>query len=319
MNTYLALSFLVLLFLLLVGGTTYRYILFVRKELEADKRVLREIVEHAPIGIITLSGDLVVAEVNPAFAYNIGRRPETMLDKKVTEIIPELPKTAFLEAVEKGAAHQVEQLLVSLPNSNDLENERYWDITVWPIRDTGIIKGIILLTVDVTEKVNLSNQREVFAQTLTHDMKTPLIAADRIYEAILDSRVGSMDPTLHGLIEKLKKNNQDVLKMVKDVLEVSRYKQHNLVLNMESTDLKPAIKEAVSKLGSAAEHRRIVLSVEMPEQDLSVWADPVAVYHLIANLLENAIKFSPTEGIVKIHGEEKRERFWCTLKIQGRA
>jgi len=314
--TNLALSFLLMLFLLLLGGTTYRYILFVRKELEADKRVLRAIVEHAPIGILTLSSDLIINEVNPAFCFNTARQPESILNKKVTEVIPELPKTAFLEATEKGTAHQVEQLLVNL-GRGDPESERYWDITVWPIRETGIIKRMILLTVDVTEKVNLSNQREVFAQTLTHDMKTPLIAADRIYEAILDSRVGNMDPTLHGLIEKLRKNNLDILKMVKDVLEVSRYKQHSLVLNMESMDVKPAIDEAVAKLASTAEHRAVEISIDTADSLPPIWADQIAIYHLVANLLENAIKFSPSEGVVRIRTEAKDSRVFLHVEDSG--
>lgn len=301
-NTYSVVGLLVVMFFVVLGSALYHYMTVIRKGMEAEQRVSRDIVYYAPIGIVKVGNDLTINEANPVFCRYVGLSSDGVTGKKITDLVPELPKSSLSAAVQQGTTVQLENLFVRIAGKDEpAEHERYWDLTVWPIQENSSIHGMIVLVVDVTEKTNLSNQREVFAQTLTHDMKTPLIAADRIFDAILEQRVGTLGEEQADLLQKLKKNNQTVLKMVKDVLEISRYKQNSLPLNLEQVNLKEVVEHSIAELNSiGGSTKKVTFKTQIPKSLQPVWGDRTAIAHLVTNLLENAIKFSPNNAEVRV-------------------
>lgn len=165
--------------------------------------------------------------------------------------------------------------------------------------------GAVVVFRDIGELVKLRQQRDSFFAILTHDLKTPLLAADRVLGPLLQGASGPFNEEQAHVLELLKKSNAELLQMVQIVLALYRYSDSK-TLQKEPVDVKAVARFAISQTSGLAEAKNItVTETDTLRGTLAVYADSTAVQHLIANLLENAIKFTPAGGKVHLSlGEE---------------
>ena len=161
--------------------------------------------------------------------------------------------------------------------------------------------GVVIVFRDISELMKLRQQRDSFFAILTHDLKTPLLAADRVLGPLLKGASGPFNTEQSHVLELLKKSNSELLQMVQSVLALYRYSD-NKALQVEEVDVQSAAKYAVAQTSGFAESRKITVNQICEGQGLlPVHADSTAIQHLIANLIENAIKYTPTGGTVDVN------------------
>ena len=162
------------------------------------------------------------------------------------------------------------------------------------------LAGAVIVFRDIGELIKLRQQRDSFFAILTHDLKTPLLAADRVLGPLLQGASGPFNQEQSHVLELLKKSNAELLQMVQIVLALYRFSDTRTLQN-EAVDLKSAARYAIAQTSGLAELRKITITETCsPPPSASVYADSTAIQHLIANLVENAVKFSPIGGKVDL-------------------
>jgi PAS domain S-box-containing protein len=162
------------------------------------------------------------------------------------------------------------------------------------------LAGAVVVFRDIGELVKLRQQRDSFFAILTHDLKTPLLAADRVLGPLLQGASGPFNEEQSHVLELLRKSNSELLQMVQIVLALYRYSDSK-TLHSEPVDIKSAARFAVVQTSGLAQSRNVkVIETSSLTDSSAVYADSTAVQHLIANLLENAIKFTPSGGHVDL-------------------
>jgi K+-sensing histidine kinase KdpD len=158
---------------------------------------------------------------------------------------------------------------------------------------------LILLIEDMTDMTNLSKQKEVLQQTIAHDLKSPLIASNYLIQAILkkhpDAKNGDSE-----LLLRLQDSNEDALKMVKNMLEITKYRQGAHILTKKDVVINEVVQRIVSSFDFRCQLSEVSLSINQPDEQIVINTDESALKHLIGNLLENAIKFSSRQNAVTI-------------------
>lgn len=165
------------------------------------------------------------------------------------------------------------------------------------------VRSQLRLKHTVDERERLYRQQEDFVSRLTHDLRTPLVAADRMLTLFLQGTFGATTPEMQEAITAMIRSNQNLLQMVNTILEVYRHDAGSKTLNFSPCDLRELIAEVVNELAPLAEEQGLSLSIEPEQQDtrepIQVMGDRIELRRVFTNLIGNAIKFTD-QGSVRV-------------------
>lgn len=309
---FISLGGFILLFVVPLALIVQRYIGATQKAFMVEQQVSREIVQHAPIGIIQMEADFKIKDVNPVFrSYLVDT--ENLDGMSLWELLPELPREELTNTVASGKPAILKDVAISqIGSRTDLE--RYWDIAAWPMMEAEKVRSLILLIEDMSDKTILSRQKEVLQQTIAHDLKSPLIASNYLIQAMMKKHAKNGD---QELLLRLQDSNEDALKMVKNMLEVSKYRQGVHVMSQNQLVLNELVSCIVSSFDFRCQLSEVSIVLKQPDERILIKSDESALKHLIGNLLENAIKFSPRQTAVTITVRKSDEKVSIDVHNSG--
>lgn len=164
------------------------------------------------------------------------------------------------------------------------------------------------------QKEELAKQREDFVSRMTHDLRTPLIAANRMLQLFQEEAYGDITPEMDKAIAVIIRSNHNLLEMVNNLLEVYCHEAGYKELNFTTVNLQEIIAEVVQELSPLAEHKQLALTVHIDEKANSiVMGDRLELRRVLINLMSNAIKFTD-EGYIRINLAEHDS--WTTISVQ---
>jgi len=152
------------------------------------------------------------------------------------------------------------------------------------------------------------DQRENFVSCLTHDLRTPLVAANRMLDLITKQAFGDVTSEQKEAISNIVSSNDNMLEMLNTLLETHHYELGQKTLNFASVDLQQMVKDVAAELSPLAREKKIELSVSGIEPAIpKVQGDRLELRRVITNLVGNAIKFTD-RGKVEICLEQTNSR-----------
>jgi len=312
-NVFIALAvFLAVLFGLLLF-IIRRHIRLVQASAESAKRISREIAENAPVGIILLDQQLKIVNANPMISDFLQIEGTELPGNSIAELLPELNDVGLKQADHNEAPKKRTALSIKRPSTRE---EHLFDTTSWAVMEGSELKGFILLLRDVTDEVRLSRQKELLLETIAHDLKTPLIACNYTVEALLFEAEKQKNKD-EEMLEEIRESIEDVLTMVKQLLEFSRYDDGLEVLSFEDVELAPAIKESIDVVRPLAQHHDVELISALNGSNIAVRADRTAIVHLVSNLCTNAVKISPANSQVIVSAKVDKDFVNVSVTDQG--
>jgi PAS domain S-box-containing protein len=266
----------------------------------AEQRIARAILENAPIGIARLNRNLVVTEANKVFSQQFGIDLKDLHGSFIFQIPSGIPNDRIIEVLKTGVPFSASEISVTL-GGEDAPRDSYCDLTIWPVKEgADDTVGLIILTIDVTERVKLAKQREDFVATLTHDLKNPLIGQDRLLDLILGQHVGPMVGEQADMLSLLKAGTREMLELIGTLLEVYRYDEGSPQLRLEQVDLMDLVNGCIAQASPLAEANKTKINLNLPVSLPRLLADQIALRRVVKNLLDNAIKFTPAGGTIEV-------------------
>jgi two-component system phosphate regulon sensor histidine kinase PhoR len=167
--------------------------------------------------------------------------------------------------------------------------------------EQGHLLGQIMVFSDITSLKKLMRMRTDFAANVSHELKTPLTAILGYVETLL---AGALDDKKNRVqfLEKISAQAQRLHALIADVLQLSAIESGSYLEAFEPLELSEVAQQAQELLKAKWESRGMALSLEIPA-GLKVWAQKEGLFHVVENLLDNAIKYSPPKSRVKLKGE----------------
>ena len=149
----------------------------------------------------------------------------------------------------------------------------------------------------------LESEKNRFLQHLSHDLKTPLTALREGTELLSDQVAGPLAPSQRQVVAILRENSIKLQGMIEDLLDYQRSLHSAATLDAERISLEPLLRSSVQahRLAAAAKGQRLVVEVA----PATVWADATKLRSIVDNLLGNAIKFTPSGGVVTLLAQER--------------
>ncbi|MBE9207799.1 hybrid sensor histidine kinase/response regulator [Nostoc sp. LEGE 06077] len=164
------------------------------------------------------------------------------------------------------------------------------------------VRSLLRLKHSMDERDEIARQREDFVSRLTHDLRTPLVAADRMLMLFEQGALGNLSPQMHEALTIMARSNTNLLSMVNTLLEVYRFEAGRKTLAFQPVDLKQLIVEVVGELTPLAQAKTLTIKQEYAEEltNSSIMGDRLELHRLLTNLIGNAIKFTES-GYVAVH------------------
>lgn len=155
------------------------------------------------------------------------------------------------------------------------------------------VRSLLRLKHSVDERDHIARQREDFVSRLTHDLRTPLVAADRMMKLFQQGVLGDLSPQMEEAIATMVRSNQNLLQMVNILLEVYRFEAGRKTLSFAPVDLRGLIQEVIQELKPLMQEKGLTLSLDLGENTAAtVTGDRLELRRVFTNLIENAIKYT---------------------------
>ncbi len=150
------------------------------------------------------------------------------------------------------------------------------------------------------QKQLLAAQRENFMASLAHDLKNPLVGLKLLQSKLLDGTLGPLASEQHTVISSMQESTQGLLALIGNLLSVYRFEAGVETLDKEPSDLDAIINTCLKDVIPVADTKNITFKLSLPQSLRKIEVDPMAIRRVIANLVNNAIKFSPNGGRIDI-------------------
>ena len=295
------------------------------KELLAVRRfsqtVLRTIVE----GIVEVDGCQRILFVNRAGLEMIGRPELDLIGCPLADIL----SAGHRSVLDRAIADFTE----SPDASADAVTLRYRDrvlrITFAWIVPTDVPQGFFMILREVTDlarKIEELSELNARLQTMdrmrselltmvSHDLHTPLTAIKGSLEVLLHESVGvELSRELLGIAEK---NADRLFRMVSDILDLARIEAGRFKRRREPFDLVTSLRGTIDRLLQLAQEKGITINLEAPAGSMMVSVDGVRMEQVFANLLGNALKFTPRGGRIDIAAKDVGAEILVTVADSG--
>lgn len=260
---------------------------------------LSAIINYCADGIIIVSQKGVIVQTNPAFENLTGLDHHILEQKDLKELI-----FAEESRLTKVTNDKKEVLLRDAAIKNFINDKKIpVEINFAPIlsdkdEESNNYVGVVR---DVSLQKEMERLRDDFIATLTHDLRTPLLAAIQTLQFFLDGSLGDVETKQKTLLDTMKKSNEDMLGLVNALLEVYKYESGKLNLCKTTFSLKDFIQEGVAQIQALADKKKITISVNYKEtQNADMTADRNELRRVILNLCGNALNHTKENGKIEI-------------------
>jgi len=161
---------------------------------------------------------------------------------------------------------------------------------------------------EMTTRLRAARQMQIdFVANVSHELRTPLTAVKGLVETLRDGAVD--DPQVRDhFLETVESETDRLIRLVNDLLILSRADSQALNLQLESVDLGQLAEATVDRMAAQADAREVFLRVEAAGRVSTVLADPDRIEQVLVNLLDNASKYSRPGGVVTIQVDDGPDR-----------
>jgi PAS domain S-box-containing protein len=192
-------------------------------------------------------------------------------------------------------------------------------IDVRPIKLNDKIIGAIDIFRDITDEKEIDRAKSEFVSLASHQLRTPLGITKWYLEALVKfDHFGTAPEGFKEYFEEVRKSNERVLSMVRDLLSVSRIDQGRVKDNPAIVDLAEIVTEVMEQMKILAHERKIVLHLKIMGSGVkSVYVDALRMHEVIENLLSNAIEYMVNPGTIEILVKKQGKHFLLAIKDEG--
>ncbi len=253
-------------------------------QLERERAEMQTLIDSMSEGVLALNPSGTLRRSNPAAKrlFSLGAKPEGIPPEMVSR------RPGFLDLATRALKGE------AVPPVELTGDGQYLLGTAHPLPQG----GAVMVFLDVSELRRLEDVRRDFVANASHELKTPLTAIRGYSETLLDP---DLEPELVRRFAEIVKTNSDRLqRIVDDLLDLSRIEAGGWRVAPAPVDLRRLVTDVWESERASAPGNTARLQLELGEGQEFVTADPAAIRQILANLLGNALRYTPAAGTVTI-------------------
>jgi two-component system phosphate regulon sensor histidine kinase PhoR len=263
-------------------------------------------------GVVAIDSDERIVSINRSAAQLFENEPADCQGKSIEEVIRSPAMQQFIRRSLRTKSSSEEDITVFQ------NEERVIDVKGSPLLDANQHQiGTLMVFHDVTQLRRLENMRRDFVANVSHEIKTPLTAIKGFVETLQQGNVEKTHEKERflGIIQK---HVDRLNSIVEDLLTLSRIEQEDerKAISVEESKIDDVFKTAIQLCKAKAEEKKIRIDLDC-EKDATATFDPALIEQALVNLLDNAIKYSDSQGSVTLKSHQQNYEVIISVQDLG--
>ena len=260
--------------------------------LEAERHQLRAVLSGMAEGVVAVGPSQRVLFANAAAGTILEFDPALAIGRPLWEVARQRAVQDLLDRALKSGEPQREEVETKTPPV------RHLTVYVAPL-DEATGPGAVLVLDDMSELKRLEKVRQEFVANVSHELKTPLAVILACAEALQDGAVE--DAEVRGpFLQQIADQSARLHALILDLLSLARLESGEEVLDLETVSVGEMVVACLDRHRPRAEAKRMTLEADPPAEELTVWADAESVAQILDNLVDNAVKYTPAGGVIRV-------------------
>ena len=306
-----------------------------------SERQLRLVTDHAPVLITHCDTEGRYKFVNKPYAARFGLHPKDVIGKRIPEVIGREAYATFERRVAEALAGNPVEFEVEIPYA--IGGTQFMRCAYAPERDGETVIGFVAAIVNITDRrraeealkesereqramadllrqqaaemSEADRRKDEFLAILAHELRNPL-APIRNGLQVLKLAKGNAEVTQKSL-ELMERQLEQMVRLIDDLMDVSRISRGKVELRRARVELAKIIQQAIETSRPLIEAKGHDLTIAVPPAPLIVDADVTRLTQVLANLLNNAAKFSEPGGHITLTVERQGSDAVVSVKDTG--
>jgi signal transduction histidine kinase len=291
------------------------------------------VVDRAPVGIMLVDSDLRIRLVNPIARPAFGQIPD-LIGRGLAEVLRIMWPSEFADEVIRrfrytlATGHSYENPESSEHRIDRNQTEYYeWrtDRTLLPDGQYGVVCYFQEISARVKARQELERNRDAlsrdgrrkseFLSILAHELRNPLAPIANSLELI--KRYGKNQSVTAEARESIERQLAQMVRLVDDLLDVSRITRDKLELRIEPVDLKSIVEQSIKACLPLLHESGLRLKRDFSHEPIDLDADPVRLVQVFQNLLHNACKYTERGGEVTVTAKRENDAAVVSVRDTG--
>lgn len=248
------------------------------------------LVRALPLGVIFVDTKARVRFANPAAGTIFGFDPERAIGAHVIASIPNVELERRIGDALRGEASVAPMTIATAERRNT------YGLSVYPLSNENRTHGVVVFADDQTEIARLERARKEFLSNVSHELRTPLSSIKLMLETVVES---PDDEAADIFLPQVLVQVDRLAALVGQLLEQARAESGQLKLRLRDVDLEEIARQIVATFEPQASNKGVRLELQAM-RPVRVEADPDRLAQVCVNLIDNALRHTPSGGSVTV-------------------
>ncbi len=283
------------------------------REVVQEKQELLHTIESLYAGLLMVGNNGRLVQINPSARAILGIAPALpVADLPFERVVADARICSIINrALASDHAEVAEEVSFEVPDAapEDQFRERIYQVQCATVRDDNSEPaGIVAIFNDITEIRGVEQMKTAFISTVSHELRTPLTSIKGFISTLLTDQEGYFDEATRREFYEIVDAECDRLKrLIDNLLDISRIEQGSAMqMRWEKVNVAALTDKVLTAQRSYAKDH--VLTLDFPPDFPAIDADPDKIEQILGNLVNNAIKYSPNGGLVRVTGEVSQSK-----------
>jgi len=268
------------------------------KNVVKEKNQTEAIVQSLAEGLVVVNNKGEVVMMNPAAEKLLGMDKKQKIGKALTADLSGNEVVSLVQDV-KGQGEKVVEL-----DSAQAETKRIIRSSSALVEnESGQTVGMVSVLTDVTKQRELDRLKAQFVSSVTHELRTPLVATQKALDVITTKAAGPVNEDQARFLDIARRNLERLYALINDILDLSKLEAGKMKMDLAPASVEKIVGEVCTSLGSWASSKGIQVIKKVSDGLPMVTMDANRIIQVLNNLMSNALKFTPQGGTVTVEAK----------------
>ncbi|WP_462272935.1 PAS domain S-box protein [Methanohalophilus sp.] len=298
----------------------------ITQRVEAEEK-LKTIHENMPGGILMIGQDYIIKDVNYRTCEITGYKKEELVGQLCDIVCPKgsaSKKCPIWEEGQKGfrgmdttikCKNGIKKPILKNAQEISIKGDTY---ILEMFQDISERKNAEENAIEAKKAAEEANQaKSEFLANMSHELRTPLNSVIGFSDILSKEVKGELNDNQKKYVSNIAKSGNHLLSLINDILDLSKIEAGQKQLEYSIFDLHEALDEISKLTKPLTSKKNIGLQMDMPSEDIRIYADRKKFKQIMYNLLSNASKFTPAKGTITIFASQEKDKLKVAVSDTG--
>jgi two-component system, NtrC family, sensor histidine kinase KinB len=277
------------------------------------QRSTQEAIKNLTATIAIIDGDGLIEIATESARIHFALTPNTRIDRSPYPWLNNI----YLDMIKNPPGPDQEKKFEIVQHFSNNQERFFKPKAIAILDDEKELSGVIIILDDVTLMMQNDEIRKDLFSTISHQLKTPLTSIRMALYLMLEEKVGDLNEKQAELLVSARDECERLYTIIEDLLDISRIESGNVKMNFSAMAPAELLEKALEPYFREAQDRGITIETDIATDLPDVKVDRSRIMYVFANLLANAITYTPVGGVIRVAANAEGDKVFFSVADNG--